>query len=99
MYYIITILGMKNILQILKEKFIEYANHFISEYDYIFYISPEGVPIEDNNVRTIDPVYRQEIDDMINIYINKFRYKIKQFGTLSGSIEDRINIVKQTISL
>ena len=89
----------KSINYIEKEKFIEYANPFINEYDYIFYISPEGVPIEDNNVRTIDPVYRQEVDDMINTYINKFRYKIKRFGVLSGSIENRINTVIQTIFL
>jgi len=87
----------KSINYIEKERFIEYACHFISEYDYIFYISPEGVPIEDNNVRTIDPVYRQEVDDMIGMYINKFKYKIKNFNILSGSTEDRINIVKQTI--
>jgi len=89
----------KSINYIEKEKFIEYANPFINEYDYIFYISPEGVPIEDNNVRTIDPIYRQEVDDMINTYINKFRYKIKRFGVLSGSIENRINTVIQTIFL
>lgn len=87
----------KSINCIEKERFIEYANHFISEYDYIFYISPEGVAIEDNNVRTIDPVYRQEVDDMINTYINKFRYKIKRLDILSGSVENRINIVKQTV--
>ena len=31
-----------------KEAFEQYAKEFIREYDYIFYISPYGLPIEDN---------------------------------------------------
>jgi hypothetical protein len=37
----------------------------LREYDYIFYVSPEGVELEDNGVRTIDMEYRKEIDKEI----------------------------------
>ena len=37
-----------------KDKFEEYASTFIEEYDWIFYVSPSGVAIEDNNVRTTE---------------------------------------------
>ena len=31
----------------------EYARNFINDYDYVFYVSPEGVEIENNGVREI----------------------------------------------
>ena len=48
-----------------KDGFEEYASRFIEEYDWIFYVSPAGVPIEDNNVRTTDAEYRDSIDNTI----------------------------------
>ena len=36
-------------------------------YDYIFYISPEGVNIEDNGIRATDPIYRNNIDNEIRV--------------------------------
>jgi hypothetical protein len=42
-----------------KQAFTEYATRFIKEYDYIFYISPEGVDMEDNGVRETDQEYRR----------------------------------------
>ena len=36
------------------DKFYDLAIKFIKEYDYIFYISPEGVEMEDNGVRETD---------------------------------------------
>ena len=41
-----------------KENFIQLAACLIHEYDYIFYVSPEGVDIEDNGVRETDAEYR-----------------------------------------
>jgi hypothetical protein len=41
-----------------KTSFEEYARNFIKEYDYIFYVSPEGVEIEDNGVRATNAEYR-----------------------------------------
>jgi hypothetical protein len=45
-----------------KEAFYAYATRLIGEYDYIFYVSPEGVEIEDNGIRETDAEYRNEID-------------------------------------
>jgi GTPase SAR1 family protein len=52
----------KSISYIDGDAFEEYAKRFIREYDYIFYVSPEGVEIEDNGVRETDENYRNEID-------------------------------------
>ena len=73
-----------------KEDFETLAAHLIREYDYIFYVSPEGVEIEDNGVRETDAQYRNTIDNMINTLINKYNHRIKKFHTLEGSTEDRI---------
>jgi len=78
-----------------KIAFEEYASRFISEYDWIFYISPVGVEIEDNGVRTIDANYRNIIDIQIKYLISSNLNKIKNIGIISGSNEDRI---KQIIS-
>ena len=40
-----------------KNGFEQYASRFIDEYDWIFYVSPSGVEIEDNSVRTTDAEY------------------------------------------
>ena len=37
-----------------KEAFETYASEFVRDYDYIFYISPYGIDIEDNGVRETD---------------------------------------------
>ena len=73
------------------------ASHLINEYDYIFYISPEGVEIEDNGVRTTDAKYRDEVDFEIQSILRKYPHKIKNFTTLTGSVEERIQKVKQTL--
>ena len=73
-----------------RESFIQYACNFLKEYDYIFYISPEGLDIEDNGVRETDEHYRDLIDFSINSLINKFEYKIKNLNEISGTTEERI---------
>ena len=73
------------------------ASYLISEYDYIFYISPEGVEIEDNGVRTTDANYRDEVDFEIQKILRKYPHKIKNFTVLTGSVEERIQKVKQTL--
>ena len=74
-----------------KEIFENYAKEFIREYDYIFYISPEGLPIEDNGVRETDEYYRDVIDFSIVSLIKKYSYMMKNVETIKGSTEDRIN--------
>ena len=75
------------------------ASHLISEYDYIFYISPEGVEIEDNGVRTTDTKYRDKVDFEIQSILRKYPHKIKNFTVLTGTTEERIQKVEQALSL
>jgi nicotinamide riboside kinase len=73
------------------------ASNLIKEYDYIFYISPKGVEIEDNGVRTTDAEYRKEVDKEIKNLLNKYSHKNQRIIKLKGSIEERIQKVKQTL--
>ena len=77
------------------DAFEEYAKRFLSGYDYIFYVSPKGVDIEDNGVRETDATYREEIDRTIKKLLKKHR---PIHYTVKGSTEERIkqilNIVK-----
>ena len=77
-----------------KIKFIQYASQFVKEYDYIFYVSPIGVQIEDNGVRTTNADYRELIDINIKHLINDNLYNIKHFGIISGTTEERIKQIK-----
>jgi len=84
-----------------KDKFEEYASLFIPEYDYIFYISPEGVEIENNNVRETNSEYRNLIDFTIQNLLNKYSYKIKNlikippYLTVGERVEFILNILKK----
>jgi len=73
-----------------KEYFEDYARVFVGEYDYIFYISPEGTVMEDNGVRETDLEYRDDIDKAIIKILNKFGHRCKNVHMLKGSTEDRI---------
>ena len=87
----------KSINYIDKEDFVNHAKNLISEYDYIFYVSPEGVEIEDNGVRETDAEYRELIDFIINNTINRYSHRIKNLYKISGSTEERIEQIKRTI--
>ena len=82
-----------------KEAFSEYARRLISQYDYIFYVSPEGVEIEDNGIRETDAEYRNEIDIIIRHIIGQQKVRIKNYGVLEGSTEERIKQMLEVISL
>ena len=82
-----------------KDDFETLSSRLIGEYDYIFYVSPEGVEIEDNGVRETNSQYRDTIDNSINGLIHKYNHRIKNLHTLSGSTEERIKLIKQAISL
>ncbi len=82
-----------------KINFEDYASQFIEEYDWIFYVSPSGVPIEDNNVRTTNIEYRTLIDGTIKYLCSSYLDKIKNFGIISGSTEDRIKQIKSYLNL
>ena len=80
-----------------KEIFENYAKEFIREYDYIFYISPDGLPIEDNGVRETDEHYRDVIDFSITSLIRKYAHMMKNVETIKGSTQDRIDQILNVI--
>ena len=82
-----------------KTSFEEYACNFINEYDYIFYVSPEGVEIEDNGVRATDAEYRDLIDLKIHQTINTHKDYLPKFNIISGTTEERIKQIMEFISL
>jgi len=68
----------------------------MNEYDILFYVSPEGVEIEDNGVRETDAEYRMAIDKEIKSIIQM--YGNKKITTISGTTEKRIEQVKNVIA-
>ncbi len=80
----------KSISYIDGDAFEEYAKRFIREYNYIFYISPEGIAIEDNGVRETDELYRNEIDLNIRQLLAKYQ---PWHHVLTGSTEERVKQV------
>ena len=82
-----------------KEEFINYAKRFIREYDYIFYVSPVGVEIEDNGIRETNVDYRDLINFTISNLIDANKHRFKSLNTLSGSTEERIKQMLEVISL
>jgi len=81
------------------DDFCQFASYMLKKYDYIFYVSPEGVKIEDNGIRETNAEYRKLIDESIQLLINKHKHRIKNYGVLKGSTEERIKQMLETISL
>jgi nicotinamide riboside kinase len=92
-------LSATSINHIQAEDFSNFANHLIQEYDYLFYVSPEGVEVEDNGIRTTDLEYRKKIDTEIKTLLRKYNHKIKNFIEIKGSTEERMKQVKEALSL
>ena len=76
------------------DAFAEYASRFVKQYDYIFYISPDGMEIEDNGIRETDAKYRKEIDEEIQKLLLKYR---PVYYELKGTTEERIGQIMKTI--
>ena len=74
-----------------------FASNMLDEYDFIFYVSPEGVEIENNGVRETDAEYRKLIDEEIQLINMKYRHMIKNLIEIKGSTVERIELVKQTL--
>ena len=81
-----------------KDIFEQYAVEFLREYDYIFYISPDGIPIEDNGVRETDEHYRDLIDFTITTLIKRYSHRIQNIEVIKGSTSERIVQIKEAIS-
>jgi nicotinamide riboside kinase len=78
------------------------VSELIEDYDYIFYVSPEGVELEDNGVRVVDSEYRMELDKTIKKLLEQHKFKfnaIEGYSELSGTTEERIQKIKQVMSL
>ena len=82
-----------------KEAFETYASEFIREYDYIFYISPFGLEIEDNGIRETDEHYRDLIDFTITTLIKRHGHKAGTIEKISGSTEERIQQILNVTKL
>ena len=80
-----------------KEYFEDYARVFVGQYDYIFYISPEGTAMEDNGVRETDLEYRDNIDQAIIKAMNIFGHRCKNVHMLKGTTIERIEQMLGTI--
>lgn len=78
-----------------KETIIESALLLSNQYDVIFYISPEGVEMEDNGVRNTDVKYREEIDQTIISLLEN--HPPKKLIKIKGSTEDRIKVILNEI--
>lgn len=78
-----------------KRDFEQYASKFIDEYDFIFYVSPEGVEIEDNGVRETNSTYRMSIDKEIRRLLIKYCQdgNSQKLFNISGPHETRIKTV------
>ena len=63
-----------------------------------FYVSPEGVDIEDNGIRETDAKYRQLIDNSIRYFITRYGNRIKNLIQIKGTTEERIKVIQETLS-
>ena len=78
------------------------VSELIRDYDYIFYVSPEGVELEDNGVRVVDSKYRIKLDKTIKKLLEQHKSKLNTItghSELSGTTEERIQKIKQVMSL
>jgi GTPase SAR1 family protein len=100
---VIDVMAFTNAAKSIKEadkiSYEEYARNFINEYDYIFYVSPNGIEIEDNGVRETNAEYRDQIDFIIKGILITYSHRIKKYKQISGTTEERIKQILETISL
>ena len=80
-----------------KEYFEDYARVFVGDYDYIFYISPEGTIMEDNGVRETNLEYRDIIDESVRKMLNTYGHRCKNIDILKGSTSERIEQILDAI--
>jgi nicotinamide riboside kinase len=66
------------------------------QYDFVFYVDPRGVSVEDNGVRTTDLAYRVKIDNTIRELLNE--YPPHRLIEIEGTTEERIKSILETIN-
>jgi len=89
-------LSAKSIRWTEKRYFTEILMSLRDEYDVVIYVSPEGVEIEDNGVRTTNAKYREQIDFTIKEML--VQYPPKKLIKIQGSTEERINTIISQLS-
>lgn len=67
--------------------------NYYSAYDVVFYLDPAGVPLVADNERSTDITFRKDIIEIFNEYLLEYK-SIK----LTGTIDNRLNLIKDTIS-
>ena len=88
-------LSAKSINDWSKRDFVSAAMNLREYYDYVVYVSPEGVEMEDNGVRETDMVYRGKIDKVIQMLLSE--YPPTNLITVKGSTEERIATIISNI--
>ena len=68
--------------------------HLIDDYDYLFYVSPVGVKMEDNGVRETDIRYRENINKKI---LEILDWRNVKYTTIQGTTEERVKLVKSVV--
>ena len=79
-----------------KIKLIESFITIRNDYDLVVYVSPDGVDIEDNGIRTTDAEYRMKIDFAIRGLLKE--YPPVKLIEIKGSTEERINLILSQIN-
>jgi len=69
--------------------------HLIDDYDYLFYVSPVGVKMEDNGVRETDLRYRDNINKKI---LEILDWRDTKYTTIQGTTEERIKLIKTCLA-
>jgi GTPase SAR1 family protein len=96
---IIDVIAFSNLAKSIKNEqkvyFERLAISLLEQYDYIFYVSPEGVKLENNGVRIVDYEYRILIDNEINRLLSL--YLSGKYYTLKGTTEKRIKQIEDII--
>jgi len=88
-------LSAKSISDYEKRTFVEAAMNLKEYYDVVIYVSPRGVEVEDNGIRTTDLGYRIKIDNAIQMALEE--YKPKHLIKVEGTTEERIATILQNI--
>ena len=88
-------LGAQSISDFDKRTFVEAAMMLRNQYDLVVYVSPVGVDVEDNGVRTTDLDYRRKIDEVIKMSLIEFIPN--KLIMVEGTTEQRISTILQNI--
>jgi nicotinamide riboside kinase len=88
-------LSAKSIDDWAKQSFVIAAMYLKDYYDLVIYVSPRGVPVEDNGLRTTDLGYRVKIDNAIQMALDE--YKPKRLISVEGTTEERIATILQNL--